>query len=86
MSAEIINLRRARKTKAKAEKEKTAEANRVLHGTPRHCGTWPGPRRTRRTKPCPATGWKKAEIKNKWDFQSPRSKIVLMPSDFVRAP
>jgi len=34
--AEIINLRRARKGKAKAEKEKTAEANRLLHGTPKH--------------------------------------------------
>ena len=32
---EIINLRRARKAKEKAEKEKTAEANRVLHGTPK---------------------------------------------------
>jgi hypothetical protein len=32
---EIINLRRARKAKDKAEKEKTAEANRVLHGTPK---------------------------------------------------
>ena len=32
---EIINLRRARKARAKAEKEKTAEANRVLHGTPK---------------------------------------------------
>lgn len=32
---EIINLKRARKAKAKAEKEKAAEANRVLHGTPR---------------------------------------------------
>jgi len=33
--AELINLRRARKARAKAEKEKTAEANRVLHGTPK---------------------------------------------------
>ena len=33
--AEIINLKRARKAKAKADKEKTAEANRVLHGTPK---------------------------------------------------
>jgi hypothetical protein len=33
--AEIINLRRARKGKAKAEKEKTAGANRILHGTPK---------------------------------------------------
>ena len=32
---EIINLRRARKAKAKAEKSKTAEANRTLHGTPK---------------------------------------------------
>ena len=34
--AELINLRRARKAKEKAEREKTAEANRVLHGTPKH--------------------------------------------------
>jgi Domain of unknown function (DUF4169) len=34
--AEIVNLNRARKAKAKAEKGKTAEANRVLHGTPKH--------------------------------------------------
>ena len=35
MGAEIINLNRARKTKKRTEKEKTAEANRVLHGTPK---------------------------------------------------
>jgi hypothetical protein len=34
--AELINLRRARKAREKAEKEKTAEANRLLHGTPKH--------------------------------------------------
>lgn len=33
--AEIVNLRRARKAKAKAEKDKAAEANRTLHGTPK---------------------------------------------------
>jgi len=33
--AEIINLNRARKAKAKAEKGKTAEANRIAHGTPK---------------------------------------------------
>ena len=33
--AEIINLKRARKARAKADKEKTAEANRLLHGTPK---------------------------------------------------
>ena len=33
--ADIINLNRARKSKAKAEKGKTAEANRVAHGTPK---------------------------------------------------
>jgi len=32
---EIINLRRARKTKARAEKDKAADANRILHGTPK---------------------------------------------------
>jgi hypothetical protein len=36
MGAEIVNLRRARKTRDKAEKEKAAKANRVLHGTPKH--------------------------------------------------
>ena len=34
--AELINLRRARKAKARSEKEKTAEANRLLHGTPKN--------------------------------------------------
>jgi hypothetical protein len=32
--ADLINLRRARKAKTRADKDKTAEANRVLHGTP----------------------------------------------------
>ena len=32
--AELINLRRARKAKGKAEKAKAAEANRAVHGTP----------------------------------------------------
>ena len=31
---EIVNLRAVRKQKARAEKEKTAEANRIKHGTP----------------------------------------------------
>jgi hypothetical protein len=31
---EIVNLRRARKTKARDEKAKIADANRTLHGTP----------------------------------------------------
>jgi hypothetical protein len=35
MAAEIVNLNRARKAKAKAEKTKSAEQNRVLHGTPK---------------------------------------------------
>ena len=34
--AELINLRGARKAKARREKEKTADANRVLHGTPKN--------------------------------------------------
>ena len=34
--AEIVNLNRARKARAKAEKAKTAETNRVLHGTPKN--------------------------------------------------
>ena len=33
--AEIVNLRRARKQKARAEKEKDAEINRVRFGTPK---------------------------------------------------
>ena len=33
--ADLINLKRARKNRAKAEKEKQAEANRLLHGTPK---------------------------------------------------
>ena len=33
--AEIVNLNRARRARAKADKEKTADANRVLHGTPK---------------------------------------------------
>ncbi len=33
--AEIINLRRARKTKARAQKDAVAQANRVAHGTPK---------------------------------------------------
>ena len=33
--AEIVNLRRARKGKARAEKEKVAEANRAEHGIAR---------------------------------------------------
>jgi len=31
--AELINLRRARKAKARAEKDKAADANRIAHGT-----------------------------------------------------
>ena len=31
---EIVNLRGVRKAKARAEKEKAAEANRIKHGTP----------------------------------------------------
>ena len=33
---EIVNLRQARKAKARDEKAKTADANRTLHGTPKH--------------------------------------------------
>jgi Domain of unknown function (DUF4169) len=33
--AEIVNLRRARKEKSRAQKNKAAEANRVAHGTPK---------------------------------------------------
>jgi hypothetical protein len=34
--AEIVNLRQARKAKARAEKADRAQANRVTHGTPKH--------------------------------------------------
>ena len=34
--AEIVNLRRARKAKARRELDKVADANRVQHGTPKH--------------------------------------------------
>jgi len=34
--AEIVNLNRARKAKAKAEKARQADANRVAHGTPKN--------------------------------------------------
>jgi len=34
--AEIVNLRRARKAKARQEKAIEAETNRVQHGTPKH--------------------------------------------------
>ena len=33
--ADIVNLRRVKKAKARAEKSATADANRVLHGTPK---------------------------------------------------
>jgi hypothetical protein len=33
--ADIINLRRARKHKARTEKDVAAQANRFLHGTPK---------------------------------------------------
>ncbi|MCX7281618.1 MAG: DUF4169 family protein [Alphaproteobacteria bacterium] len=33
--AKIVNLNRARKAKARAEKEESAAAKRVLHGTPK---------------------------------------------------
>lgn len=36
MAAEIINLNRARKAKARAGKAQTAEQNRVQHGAPKH--------------------------------------------------
>lgn len=32
MAADIVNLRQARKARARVEKEKAAEANRRLHG------------------------------------------------------
>jgi len=34
--ADIVNLNRVRKAKAKAEKAKQADQNRVAHGTPKH--------------------------------------------------
>jgi hypothetical protein len=35
MAADIVNLKQARKAKARVEKDKTAQANRVAHGTPK---------------------------------------------------
>jgi hypothetical protein len=32
---EIVNLNKARKAKSRAENAKTAEANRIQHGTPK---------------------------------------------------
>jgi len=32
---EVVNLNRARKARAKAEAEKTADNNRIKHGTPK---------------------------------------------------
>ena len=34
--AEIVNLRRARKSKTRGEREKEAAANRTLYGTPKY--------------------------------------------------
>ena len=34
--AEIINLKRVKKAKARAEKSAETDANRVKHGTPKH--------------------------------------------------
>ncbi len=34
--AEIVNLRRVKKAKARAEKSAEADANRAKHGTPKH--------------------------------------------------
>jgi hypothetical protein len=34
--AELVNLRRVKKAKARAEKSAEADANRVKHGTPKH--------------------------------------------------
>ncbi|HEX9158637.1 MAG TPA: DUF4169 family protein [Rhizomicrobium sp.] len=33
---ELINLRRAKKTRALVAREKTAAAHRAVHGTPKH--------------------------------------------------
>ena len=35
MTSKPINLRQARKRKARADKAKQAEANRIAHGTPK---------------------------------------------------
>lgn len=34
--AEIVNLKRVKKAKARAEKSAEADANRIKHGTPKH--------------------------------------------------
>ena len=65
LMGEIVNLRRARKAKARDEKEKAADANRVVHGTPKALrnlakarerrnppAIWTRTRRTNGTGPC----------------------------------
>jgi len=78
---EIVNLRRARKAKERAEKEKTAEANRVLHGTPKHLRRRSEAEKAKAEQRLAGIGWKKIKTINRWDFASPRSKIVLMFPD-----
>ena len=57
--AEIINLRRApARHKARAEKDKTAEANRVLHGTPKSARKLAEAQRQKPPRTWPATSWK----------------------------
>ena len=34
--AEIVNLKRVKKAKARAEKSAAADANRIKHGAPKH--------------------------------------------------
>jgi len=48
--AEIINLKRARKAKDRAEKDKTAQANRIAHGTPRALRNLAGARKDKAEK------------------------------------
>jgi hypothetical protein len=47
---EIINLKRVRKAKARAEKGKVAEANRVAHGTPKALRNLAGARKDKAEK------------------------------------
>ena len=77
--AELINLRRARKAKARANKEKQAEVNRVAHGTPKVL--------RKLEKARAELAGKRLENKrldgdmedtNKWDFPPLRSNISFL--------
>ncbi len=64
--AELINLRRARKTKAKAEKSKAADANRAAHGIAKPVKKLAEARTKKAARrPSPATSWNRI---NRWEI------------------